>query len=136
MTFIILILIVKLLLKIGNYFGSSLFLYTFVKDNNLLNMKNNDFNSEGIAAVDKMITVLKYLNQGRSITTFGTEIKLGETMNGFQIMMKMDDGTDEGTWVAAPETLDWFASTCAHIPDEDITLMQAELVLQRTKKDR
>ena len=99
-------------------------------------MKENEFNSKDLECIPKMITVLKYLNQGRELKFDKVSFKIAETEKGGMAFVSKV-GEDE--WVVPfGNPLVYFSEVCNSLTHEEITAMQANITLQEinSKKRR
>lgn len=96
-------------------------------------MKTGEFIDRDITSINKVITALKYLNQGRILTIKDYHFKVAETEgDGFKFMMSSDKEYWFGT-----DSIEWFSNLCSTLTDEEITIMQANMTLTAAfKTDR
>lgn len=98
-------------------------------------MKSDEFDSNDLKAIDKVIKVLKYLNLGQSITMRDREYKLAETItDGFSLVVLVSKESDE--WYGTDISLDTFSSMCNELKDGDLFEMAANLALTKINQAR
>lgn len=98
-----------------------------------------EFNDKDIPSVSKFIEVLKYLNTGRELEIGYYTYRLGETLNGgFSLLFKMtvtsSDKKEREEWFGYQGGFNTFSQECSRLTDEDITIMQANMVLTQINK--
>ena len=97
-------------------------------------MKKEEFNSKDLESVWKVLTVLKYLNQGRELKLGDIPIMVGETKDGgFQLLTKVlltttDNPEPRERWMGLFWTLSDFSEECNKLTEEDITIMIANIM--------
>lgn len=104
-----------------------------------MGLKIGEFIDKDIQSVSKLVEVLKYLNTGRDLEVGGFTYKLGETSNGgFSLLFKMvvtsHDKIEREEWFGYQGGFSIFSAECNELTDEDITIMQANLVLSQINK--
>lgn len=98
-----------------------------------------EFIDKDIPSVSKLIEVLKYLNTGRELEIGDYTYKLGESTNGgFSFLFKMtvtsSDKIEREEWFGYQGGFPSFSAECNKLTDEDITIMQANIVLSQINK--
>ncbi len=98
-----------------------------------------EFIDKDIQSVSKLIEVLKYLNTGRELEIGDYTYKLGEATNGgfsflFKVTITSSDKTEREEWFGYQGGFSAFSADCNKLTDDDITIMQANMVLSQINK--
>lgn len=110
------------------------FLYTtLIKIYWRITVKTAEFQTKNVPAINKVLTVLKALNTGATLTLGKDVVKLAETNNdGIMLMLKLDPAQDH--WIGFDVSLIEFSEMCAQLTDDEIAIMQANIALNMVAK--
>lgn len=112
------------------------FLYTtLIKIYWRITVKTAEFQTKNVPAINKVLTVLKALNTGATLTLGKDVVKLAETNNdGIMLMLKLDPAQDH--WIGFDVSLIEFSEMCAKLTDDELAIMQANIALNMVAKQQ
>lgn len=104
-----------------------------------MGLRTGEFTDRNINSVNRVISCLKVLNQGGQVEIGDYTYKIGETHNGgFNLLFKMDcrssgDTESHDEWFGYSGNIITFSESCSKLSEEQITLFQANIALNKTK---